>query len=281
MTSQTRAELALLSITVIWGSTFATTKMLLAEIHPFTYVAVRFGLASVLFILFFRNRLKNGAWKPVKHGAVLGMFLFVGFSLQTVGLLYTTASKSAFITGLLVVMTPILQIIIERKPPRAGNIIGIAIVTVGLYLLTSPEGSELNLGDILTLGCALCFALYVVYLDVFSRNGSAEGLTIVQFVVCAIAGAIVALGIEPVTFQVSLGSVVGVLYLVVFATIVAIYVQTKYQKDTTPTRAAVIFSAEPVVAALIASVALNETIGPQGVIGGGLIVAGVLVSELT
>jgi drug/metabolite transporter (DMT)-like permease len=281
MTPRTRAELALLSITIIWGSTFATTKMLLSEIHPFTYVSLRFGLASILFALLFWSRIKNGGWKPVAGGMVLGLLLFTGFSLQTVGLLYTTASKSAFITGLLVIMTPILQIVIERKPPRAGNIVGIAVVTVGLYLLTSPEGSELNKGDLLTLGCAFCFALYVVLLDVFSKDLRPEGLTLVQFVVCALAGLVVAIGTEPLEIHLNIHFVAGILYLIIFATIVAIYVQTRFQKDTTPTRAAVIFSAEPVVAAVIAFFALNEVIGLQGVVGGGLIVAGVLISELT
>lgn len=281
MTSQTKAELALLSITVIWGSTFAITKVLLGGIDPFTYIALRFGLASALFALFFWRSVKAAGFKSLSKGLILGLLLFFGFSLQTVGLQYTTASKSAFVTGLMVVMTPILQVIIERRPPKIGNIIGIGLVTVGLYFLTSPEGSEFNIGDLLTLGCAFSFALYIVYLDVFSRNRSAEGLTLAQFGFCAVSGSMIALAVEPLHLHLTTGLILGILYLTIFATIVAIYVQTKYQKDTTPTRAAVIFAVEPVIAAIIAYFALNEVIGALGVFGGGLIVAGVLVSELT
>jgi drug/metabolite transporter (DMT)-like permease len=281
VTRQTKAELALLSITVIWGSTFAITKVLLEGIDPFTYVTLRFALAAVLFALLFRRKLSGIGFESLPKGLILGLLLFIGFALQTVGLQYTTASKSAFITGLMVVMTPIFQVIIERRPPKIGNIIGIGLVTVGLYLLTSPEGSELNFGDLLTLGCALSFALYVVYLDVFSKNRSAEGLTLAQFAFCAVSGSMIAVAVEPLQVHLTTELVLAILYLTIFATIVAIYVQTKYQKDTTPTRAAVIFSAEPVVAAAIAYVALNEVIGTTGMFGGGLIVAGVLVSELS
>jgi drug/metabolite transporter (DMT)-like permease len=281
MRAQTRAELALLSITVIWGSTFTITKVLLQGIEPFTYVASRFILASLLFAVLFRKKLTIAETLKSRAGLILGMLLFLGFSLQTVGLQFTTASKSAFITGLMVIMTPVLQVIIEKRPPKLGNIIGIALVTVGLYFLTSPEGSEFNIGDLLTLGCALAFALYIVYLDVFSKDVAPEGLTLAQFLFSGIAGLAIAVAIEPLEVIFTQGLVIAILYLTVFATIVAIYVQTKYQKDTTPTRAAVIFSAEPVFAGIIAYVVLNEVIGALGLLGGGLIVAGVLVSELS
>lgn len=281
MNVQTRAELALLSITVIWGSTFTITKVLLEGIEPFLYVALRFTLASLLFALVFRKKLTVSEVLSSRRGWILGLLLFLGFSLQTLGLQFTTASKSAFITGLMVIMTPILQVIIERRPPKLGNVIGIVLVTIGLYLLTSPEGSEFNIGDLLTLGCAISFALYIVYLDIFSKGVRPEGITLTQFLFCGVVGSITALAIEPLNLQLTDGIVLAILYLTIFATIVAIYVQTRFQKDTTPTRAAVIFAAEPVFAAIIAYFALNEVIGTVGLLGGGLIVAGVLVSELS
>ncbi|HWP81111.1 MAG TPA: DMT family transporter [Bacteroidota bacterium] len=281
MNVQTRAELALLSITVIWGSTFTITKVLLEGIEPFLYVALRFTLASLLFALVFRKKLTVSEVLSSRRGWILGLLLFLGFSLQTLGLQFTTASKSAFITGLMVIMTPILQVIIERRPPKLGNVIGIVLVTIGLYLLTSPEGSEFNIGDLLTLGCAISFALYIVYLDIFSKGVRPEGITLTQFLFCGVVGSITALAIEPLNLQLTDGIVLAILYLTIFATIVAIYVQTRFQKHTTPTRAAVIFAAEPVFAAIIAYFALNEVIGTVGLLGGGLIVAGVLVSELS
>jgi len=280
VTSRTKAELLLLSITIIWGSTFVITKGLLEDISPFLYIAVRFILAAVVFGLVYRH-----VWRMDKpalvRGGILGLLLFVGFALQTVGLQYTTASKSAFITGMLVVLTPICQILIERRLPKLGNVIGAVLVAVGLYFLTSPDGSEMNLGDWLTLGCALCFALYIVYLDMFGSKYDAAQLTFAQFAVAGIGGTIGTVLFERVVWNPSLEFAGAIAYLTVFATVIALFVQTKYQKETTPTRAAVIFSVEPVFAAVFAYLILSEMIGPLGMVGGGLIVGGLLVSELS
>ncbi len=281
MTPRTRAELYLLFITFIWGSTFVTTKFLLDGISPFLYIAVRFGLASLLLLLVFARQLRGLHPRAVKNGVILGLLLAVGFALQTVGLQYTTASKSAFITGMLVVFTPICQFIIERRPPKLGNIIGVGLVMIGLYFLTSPEGSEFNLGDGLTLLCALLFAIYIVYLDLFGKLDEPAQLTMMQFVAATLFGIVTTLLFESSHFDPNLEFLAAIGYLALFATVIAIYLQTRYQKDTTPTRSAIIFSLEPVFAAVFAYVLLGEILGTLGLIGGGLIIAGLLVSELS
>jgi drug/metabolite transporter (DMT)-like permease len=214
-------------------------------------------------------------------GAILGLLLFLGFATQTVGLLYTGASKSAFITGMMVVFTPICQLLIERRAPKVGNVIGIVLVAIGLLFLTSPAGSEFNIGDALNLFCAVTFALYIVYLDVFSKDQDPVHLTISQFVVCTILGLASAGLFETVRFIPTPGALGALLYLTVFATVIAISVQVRYQKDTTPTRSAIIFSIEPVLAAGFAYLLLGEILGPWGLLGGAVIVVGVLVSELS
>lgn len=281
MSNRTRAELFLLSITVIWGSTFATSKYLLAFISPLLYVGIRFALGTILFGLIFRRQAFSATKDSFIKGGILGILLFIGLATQTVGLQYTGASKSAFITGMLVVFTPICQLVIERRPPKVGNVIGILLVTVGLYLLTSPAGSEFNIGDSLNLVCAVTFALYIVYLDVFSKGRDPVHLTIAQFVTCAILGSASSILFEHPIFMPTTGAYAALIYLTIFATVVALFVQTRYQKDTTPTRSAVIFSIEPVIAAGFAYAALGEVLGLLGVIGGSFIVAGVLVSELS
>jgi drug/metabolite transporter (DMT)-like permease len=281
MNKRTRAELYLLSITFIWGSTFATSKYLLASISPFFYIGLRFALAAAILSAISFNSLRGISHSSTRKGAILGTLLFAGFALQTIGLQYTGASKSAFITGMMVVFTPICQLIIERRPPKIGNVIGIVLVTFGLYFLTSPSGSEFNIGDALNLVCAVLFALYIVYLDVFSKGEEAIHLTLSQFVVCTILGLCAAAFSETIIFVPSAGAIGALLYLTIFATVVAITVQVRYQKDTTPTRSAVIFSIEPVLAAGFAYLLLGEVLGPLGLVGGGLIVAGVLVSELS
>ncbi|MCX6135242.1 MAG: DMT family transporter [Ignavibacteriales bacterium] len=281
MSSRTRAELLLLSITLIWGSTFVTSKYLLDSISPLIFIGVRFSVATVLFALFFPRKVFAAPRNAWIKGGILGVLLFIGFATQTIGLQYTGATKSAFITGMMVVFTPICQLLIERRAPKTGNIVGILLVTAGLYFLTSPGGSEFNLGDGLNLICAVTFGFYIVYLDVFSKEVDAVHLIMAQFIVCAVLGLASGFTFEAIRFVPSVDGTLALLYLIVFATIIALFVQNRYQKDTTPTRSAVIFSIEPVLAAGFAYVLLGEVLGALGVFGGALIVGGVLVSELS
>ena len=270
----------LLSITVVWGSTFVISKELLADISPFTYIALRFGIASLLFAALVFRSIRIMPRSAVIHGSILGFLLFAGFAAQTVGLQYTSASKSAFITGMMVVFTPVCQLLIERRPPKIGNVIGVVLVTAGLYLLTSPAGSEFNRGDGLTLICAITFGLYIVYLDIYGKQHDASHLTLVQFVSTFVLGTASALLFEQSRVNMTTGAATALGYLIIFPTIVALYVQARFQKDTTPTRSAIIFSIEPVLAAGFAYLLLNERIGGIGMVGGGLILTGLLVSEL-
>ncbi|MEK6649333.1 MAG: DMT family transporter [Bacteroidota bacterium] len=280
-TPRARAELVLFCITFIWGSTFVVTKELLSSISPFAYIGLRFSLAAVLFVAIFPRSVSTLTKAAALHGAVLGGLLFAGFVLQTVGLQYTTASKSAFITGMLVVFTLLWQVALERRFPRLGTVLGVGLVTVGLYLLTLPAGSGFNVGDAMTLGCAFLFGLYIVMLDIYGKRSDATHLTILQFLVSAVGGGLAAMFLEDVVVEWSAPMALRLAYLAVFATVIALYLQTKYQKDTTPARSAVIFSLEPVVAAVLAYVVAGERIGVVGAIGGGLIVAGLLLSELS
>jgi drug/metabolite transporter (DMT)-like permease len=280
-TRRARAELVLFCITFIWGSTFVVTKELLSSVSPFAYIGLRFGLASVLFVAIFPRSLSTITRQGALHGAILGSLLFAGFALQTIGLQFTSASKSAFITGMLVVFTPLWQVALERRFPKVGTVLGVGLVTVGLYLLTSPVGSGFNIGDALTLACAFLFGLYIVILDIYSRMSEATHLTLLQFLVSAVGAGIAGALLEDMVVDISGPMALRLAYLAVFATVIALYLQTKYQKDTTPARSAVIFSMEPVIAAVLAYVIAGENIGVLGAVGGGLIVAGLLLSELS
>lgn len=281
MSRKTRAELALLSMTVIWGGTFPIVKIGMESISPVLLVAIRFTIAAVILLVFAHRRifpLPRGAWS---RGTVLALFLFLGFVAQNIGLTITTASKSAFITGLMVVFVPFLQFVIERRPPKIGNVAGIAVVVAGLWLLTSPEGSALNAGDALTLVCAVLFAVYIVYLDVVSKEMTALQLLFIQMASTAVFAVATTALFEPVYFSWNGKAVAALLYLTFLATLLTTYVQTRYQKETTPTRAVVIFSIEPVIASGLAYLLLGELLGPLGILGGGLIIGGVLLSELS
>jgi len=279
--SRTRAESYLLSITIIWGTTFVLTKFILEDASPFVYVALRFFIASFIFAALFFRRLRSISKDGVAKGLVLGVLLFCGFMLQTIGMKYTTASKSAFITGLMVVFTPIFQLIIERKAPKIGNMIGVVFVAGGLFLLTSPKGSELNIGDVLTLMCAVLFSIYTVYLGVYGKDHDPAHLTFVQFTLTAILAAIAIPLLETAHLNLTFDFLVNLTYLAVMPTVVALYIMAKYQKYTTPTRSAIIYSMEPPIAAVFAFFIIGEYIGMIGVVGGILILTGLIISELS
>jgi drug/metabolite transporter (DMT)-like permease len=281
MTTARRAEGILFLMTAVWGTTFALGKILLVEVTPLQVIAARFTLASLITGIVFRRSIFPLSAQQVRSGAILGLFLFAGFAVQNIGLSQTTASKSGFLTSLTVVFVPLLQVAWERKSPHWGNLLGILVVASGLWLLTSPEGSGLNLGDLLTLLCAVFFSVYMIYLDMISGVASAIQLTFVQVTVNAILAIGTAAVFERTFSGVSGGAIAIVLYLTIFATILTTLAQTRYQKDTTPTRAAIIFSGEPVFAAIFAGFVLQERLGALGILGGGLILTGILLSELS
>jgi len=281
MTKQAKAESALLALTIIWGSTFVSMKIGLRDMSPILMTTARFGVAALVFLALFGRKLFPFPEGAIGKGVLVGLYLFLGFIAQNVGLSYTTASKSAFITSLMVVFVPILQYVMEKRPPTLGNIFGIGAAVAGLWLMTSPTGADLNIGDVLTLICAVFFALYIVYLDVASRAMTTPQLTFLQSATCAVLGVVTTLGFEDFFFRPTLSVVLSVGYLTLFATVLTTFMQTKYQKFTTPTRAAVIFTVEPVWASLMAYVLLGERLGTLGVVGGALIITGVLISELS
>lgn len=287
MSKQRRAEFYLLLITAVWGSTFVVTKALVEENSPLFYTGIRFILAAVLVILVFFRRARSIPFTTWKKGTVLGILLFAGFALQTVGIQYTTASKSAFFTGMLVVLTPIVHISLQRvfgldrRILRVGNVLGVLLCAAGLFLLTSPAGGGFTLGDLLTLGCALLFAVYIVYLDHASVEPDKLQLTLVQFVVCGILGLVSSAFLEEVRVSLTTDYLLSLGYLTVFATVIAMWVQNQYQGDTHPTRAAIIYALEPVIAAIFAYFVRGEMLGSDGLIGAGIVVAGLLLSEFS
>jgi len=284
VTKRITAELFLLGTTFIWGGTFVIVKVGLEDISPLLLVAVRFSIAATLFFLLFYKQILPISRAALRKGSWLGLLLFLGFVLQTVGLNDTTPSKSAFITGTLVIFTPIFQLMIEKRAPKAGNIAGIVIVMIGLWFLTAPAASlfqvGFSLGDGLTLLCAVVFGAYIVYLDLISKDGNNIQLTFLQILCTSILAWVSVWIFERPRFLPTENALWALAYSAILATIVTTYVQTRYQRDTTPTRAAIIFTLEPVWAAALSFLLLHEKVGPLGMLGGGLIILGILISEL-
>lgn len=286
----------LLLTTLIWGGTFAATKALLSVLPPMGLLTWRFGLGAILFCILFARELRRAVrsgiqGKAITHGMLLGFLLFLGFGLQTMGLQFTSSGHSGFITVLYVAITPLLQIITTRRVPSPRVAAGVATVLVGLWSLSAPPGpltglfesssfSGFGLGDALTLGCAFTFAIYILVLDRVSRESPIAVLTAVQLITITILSAGYSLAAEEwkaPAFATDWGLL---FFLSFFATVLTTYWQTRYQKDTVPTRAAVIFTLESVFAAIVAVLFMGEHLGTTGIVGGAVIVAGLLIVEV-
>lgn len=288
-------ESALLLNTIIWGATFALIKGALDNSSPMVFVALRFGLAALLLFPFIYKQLFKVDKQTLIAGSILGIFFFFGFATQTIGLNYTTATKSGFITGTFVVFIPILQLIIERRRPRWFNIVSILLVLIGLILLSTKGeyfldlldelGSDFNIGDFLTLLCAILFAFQVVYVDVFTKKHPYMPMVFMQLFITGLGGMVFAVlfsvfNIETIKLTFNSGLIFAVLYTAIFASILATVIQLKYQKIVSPTKAGIIYSFEPIMASMFAYFLLSEKISNFGLAGGLFIFIGLLFSEL-
>ncbi|WAM34505.1 DMT family transporter [Caldicellulosiruptor morganii] len=284
------ADAILLFITMIWGSSFVLMKNTISQLHPLAFLTLRFLLAWLIILLIFHKNLKNLKIKEMVYGSLIGFFLFLGMALQVVGLKYTYASKSAFITGLTVVLVPIFAAIVERRIPRANVMVGVIFAFTGLYLLNGAKLSQFNFGDFLTLLADFGFVFQIIFIDIFTSREDVNPVNIAIFQL--MSGAVLyiifsaAFGINPLNIKLTLDSVFTILITGVLGTALAFTAQVFVQKYTTPTHTALIFSAEPVFgaifSAIIPSVATHTTeILPLiSYAGCGLILIGMIIAEL-
>jgi drug/metabolite transporter (DMT)-like permease len=281
-----QADLALGFVALIWGITFVIVKRALADISTMYFLAIRFSLASLcllaMFLRAFRGAGGQVLWRGLRGGAAAGVFLWLGYTLQTFGLRYTTAGKSGFLTGFYIVLVPLFGAVIFRRRPQPAEVAGIALATGGIALLTTPslhDGFRMNRGDVLTLGCAVAYAFHLLVLGYYSQRERFEPVAFGQIASTALLSAC-ALAFDP-PHVVWTGAVVLALILTsVFATAVAFGVQTWAQQYTTPSRTALIFALEPVFALGAALVLGGESVGWLGILGCALILAGILAVEL-
>lgn len=275
-----KAELSLLLLTFIWGTTFPLVKIALDFSSPFLFVLIRFALAALAVWLVFRGRISFEAKGIVKAGAIIGVFLFLGFAFQTLGLKYTSASKSAFITGLFVVMIPPLSYLILKEKVRIFSLIGIVLALGGLCLMTRPGGSQFNIGDFFTFFCAISFSLQVIFVQIYTRRFDFLTLTFIQIAVTALLSIPFALALETTKLVYDPWLILAIFVCAILATALALFLQNRMQKETTTVKAALIYAMEPVFAAVFSYLLLSEILGWLGILGGGLILCGMLCSEL-
>jgi drug/metabolite transporter (DMT)-like permease len=272
------ADAVLLFITVIWGVTFVVVKDALGYADPLSYLALRFAVAALAAVLVVRGRLlERGLWRSA---AVLGVFLFAGYQLQTWGLVWTSPSRSAFLTGLSVVMVPFISVALFKRPLVIPAVVGAAVAIFGLYLLTDAGTSKGTLrGDLLTVGCAVAFAFHIALTERYAVRHAPFPLVAAQLILCAVAFA-VSIPAGQLRVDWSSGFVGAVVLTGLLATTLAIGLQTWAQARTSAVRAALIYALEPVFASGYAALTGGEILGARELTGGGLIIFGVVVGEL-
>jgi drug/metabolite transporter (DMT)-like permease len=275
-----KADLSLLGITFVWGSTFVIIKEALSGISPFLFIAIRFALATLIIGLIFRKRLFNINKETLLAGSVIGAFLFLGVAFQTFGLKYTLASKSAFITGSAVVIVPLLSIFVEKVVPKVSAIFGAILAGIGLWVLTNPRGAAFNRGDLLTIVCAVFFASQIIFVEIYTRRLDFIKLVFAEFLAVTILSSISAFAFENIQIIFSSYVVVAILIISIPATALALTVQMWAQRITTATRVGIIFTTEPIFAMMFAYILAQEIFGTFEFIGAAIILIGMLMAEL-
>lgn len=275
-----RAELALAAVAFIWGATFVIVKGALEDVSTFLFLALRFTLATVLLAFWLRARLARRTPVAWGGGLLCGGLLFLGYALQTAGLRWTSASNSAFITGLYVVTVPLLGSLVYRNRPRAAELGGAVLATAGTALLSGGLPSAWSRGDLLTAGCAVAFAGHILAVERYSRRMDFERLSLMQIAVVAALAWLAAAWIEPARIVWSARLWTALLTTSLLATAVSFVLYTWAQGQTSAARAALIFALEPVFAGLVAWTAAGERWTAASLGGASLILAAIVLVEL-
>lgn len=279
-TARHRAELVLLAITAGWALTFVIIKDALTDADPFPFVATRFGLAFLAGAALARRRLWDS---PTFMDALrLAPFMFAGYALQTMSLVHTTPARSAFLTGLAVLFVPLFAFVRTRRIPGWPVLAGVGLATAGLWMLARPDdtpSADTTLGDLLSLGCALAYAGHIALTEGAARRRAALPLVTWQFAIVAVLAASVA-PFHGLRFDPSWRLGGALLFCSLLASLAFVGLQTWAQRYTSATRAAIVFTVEPAVAAAFSVVMGREPLTLALVMGGGLLAAAVLVAQL-
>ncbi len=284
-----KADVLLLITAMIWGAAFVAQRVGMDYVGPFTFNAVRFALgAFALFPLIHRldsEKKKDGTYKKLdinqffKGSLIAGLALFLGSTLQQWGLVYTTAGNAGFITGMYVVFVPIMGLLFKQKtglPTWAGALLAV----VGMYLLSVNEGFNIAFGDLLVLASAFFWAGHVIVISLISSRIDPIKFACGQFLVCSILSFMGAFMVEEVTLSGIYAGAIPILYGGLMSVGVAYTLQVIAQQDAKPAHAAIILSLESVFAAVAGWFLLGETLTIQGMFGCGLMLCGMLISQI-
>lgn len=272
--------------TIIWGFSFVVMKNVIEVLPPATLLGVRFTCAGLLLlVILFKRVRRECSWQVIGIGALLGLFDFLAFWLQTIGLQYTTPGINAFLTATYCVIVPFAWWVIARKRPSLCNVGAAIIAIVGIWLVsvtTAGETLRLGLGEGLTLGCALLFAIHIVLVSRFARNRDVLVLTVFQFIFEGIFGCIMGgLTETPPALSAITPEIVGsMVFLIVFASVVAFGIQNVSLAYVPPAQASLFLSLESVFGVVFSIMFYGEVVTLRLLLGFALIFGAILVNEL-
>ncbi|MFJ4014869.1 DMT family transporter [Microbacterium sp. NPDC090014] len=275
-----RQEVALIAVTAVWGSTFLLVHWAMQHSGPWFFVGIRFLVAGAISIVIFRRALRGIRWRDIGAGVAIGVMIYLGYGLQTVGLQTIDSSTSAFITAMYIPLVPLAQWAVFRKRPPAMAFVGAALAFLGLLLIAGPDAFALTLGagEILTLISTLPIAAEIILISVFAGRIDLGRITIIQLLTAGVLGIltmpVVGEGLPEFSW-IWVGCAVGL----GAASCVIQLTMNWAQKSVSPTRATIIYAGEPVWAAVIGRIA-GERLPVAALIGGALVVLGILASEL-
>lgn len=281
-----KSNLLLLLTAAIWGLAFVAQRIGAQYVGSFTFNGVRFALGSLslipLLLVFARKSEPKTSFKPSKvlsAGIIAGSALFIGSSFQQLGLVETSAGKAAFITGLYLVIVPLLGILLKQRI-RISTWGGVVVATVGLYLLSVTESFSIGKGDLLELTGAFFWAGHILLIDYFIKKNDPLQLCLIQFLTCSILSLAVAFFTESITASGLRLALIPILYGGIFSVGIAYTLQAIGQKHAKPSHAAIILSLEAVFASLGGLIILHENLGIRGYLGCLLMLIGMLLSQV-
>ncbi|MGK3949494.1 DMT family transporter [Microbacterium sp. K2] len=275
-----RQEIALIAVTAVWGSTFLLVHWAMQHSGPWFFVGIRFLIAGLISVIIFRRALRGMRWRDIGAGVAIGVMIYLGYGLQTVGLQTIDSSTSAFITAMYIPLVPLAQWAVFRKRPPAMAFVGAALAFLGLLFIAGPDAFALTLGsgEILTLISTLPIAAEIILISVFAGRIDLGRITIVQLLTAGALGIltmpVVGEGVPEFSW-IWVGCALGL----GAASCIIQLTMNWAQKSVSPTRATIIYAGEPVWAAVIGRIA-GERLPVAALIGGALVVLGILASEL-
>ncbi|MFM9913877.1 MAG: DMT family transporter [Methylophilaceae bacterium] len=271
--------LAMVAVTVLWGWSFVAIHESVTTLSASAFNTWRFLVGAAVMLALLARRIQHIKFADLKHGAIAGVVLFLAYTLQTSGLVLTTASNSSFITGLAVVFTPLFAKVFLNAPPTKQQVFGTMLATIGLGLLTIRDFSVQS-GDVLALGCAIFFALHIIILSKISKNGDVEVLAFVQVLVVALLSLAWSTAAGEMSLPPTNQAVSTILILGIGGTAIACFVQTKAQVLTAPTKIALILVLEPVFGGIFGYFLAGDRLTMLNMLGAALIVLAMLASEV-